>query len=111
MEENKTQNQEQPKPQVAPQGPQPAVAPAQPESALSASTPPASILEEEVAGKPSLVDRVRDLLASKGLIIGAVIVVIAIVAGVSVLFGFDAEDQYQGMIQKIEQDTAELNSN
>lgn len=100
MPENNTQNTAEPT----------VVAPIAPDAALSSSTPPASILEEGSDFKPSTIDKISTLLSNKGLIIGGVIVIIAVIVGISVIFSFNAVDQYQGMLKQIEQDTTILNS-
>lgn len=45
---------------------------------------------------------------SKGLIIGIIVAIIAIVFGMMALFNYNSSSKYQGMIQKIQSETKEL---
>lgn len=54
------------------------------------------------AGKTSI------LAGSKGLFVAIIIVLIAVVIGVSVLIGFKSSDQYRGFIKKVEKQTEQL---
>ena len=45
---------------------------------------------------------------NKGLIIAIAVVLLAVVIGFSVFVGFDAGEQYKGMINKVKTETATL---
>ena len=98
-----------PQPQQAPKAP--AEQPAQPTMPVAPGTPPTSIMNEPEVQKVSMMEKIKGLFANKGLVIGVIAVVVAVVIGVSVLFGHNAADQYQGLIKQIEQDTATLQAN
>lgn len=112
MTENNPQNSVPQATSVSQPPAAPIQAPVNPaESALKSTTPPASILQEHEPEKESAVEKVKNFLSNKGLIFGVILVVIAVVVGFSVMFGFNATDQYQGLIQQIEKDTQEINAN
>lgn len=66
-----------------------------PEVQLPPTTPPAPEKTEEPAPHKSL-------LGGKGLIIAAIIVIIALIIGASALIGLGSTDQYQGYIYDLE---------
>lgn len=46
------------------------------------------------------------LLNNKGLLLAIIVVIIVAIIGISSLFDFGSTSQYQGLIQKVEQETS-----
>jgi cytoskeletal protein RodZ len=51
------------------------------------------------------------LSGSKGIVIAVIVGIIALLVGISALFGYKSTDQYQGFIKKVENQTESLKEN
>jgi hypothetical protein len=67
--------------------------------------PPSQVLSQE---KPASSGALSLLFANKGIIIAAILVIVVAIIGISALLNINSTDQYQGFIQKMEQQTEDL---